>query len=163
MNARLQMIPQLQTEPIQPQANIPRWNLALRIAFRFWLVYLGLYLGSYFLWSTEPVGSTLQRKTTSSSLIEYSSHLSDHTRRGFWAALTAELSGSNTPESDSTLYRLPQNFPDAGFWPGLPRKVLKGARPRALAHTCCPVRLLVTSSPDRRTEPAFRFVVAAAL
>jgi hypothetical protein len=31
------------TEPIQPQPNIPRWNLALRIAFRFWLVYLGLY------------------------------------------------------------------------------------------------------------------------
>jgi hypothetical protein len=43
MNAQLQMIPQLQTKPIQPQANIPRWNLALRIAFRFWLVYLGLY------------------------------------------------------------------------------------------------------------------------
>ncbi len=43
MNAQLQMIPQLQTEPIQPQANIPRWNLALRIAFRFWLIYLGLY------------------------------------------------------------------------------------------------------------------------
>jgi hypothetical protein len=36
---------QLQTEPIQPQPqpNIPRWNLALRIAFRFWMVYLGLY------------------------------------------------------------------------------------------------------------------------
>jgi hypothetical protein len=43
MNAQLQMIPQLQTEPIQPQANIPRWSPALRIAFRFWLVYLGLY------------------------------------------------------------------------------------------------------------------------
>jgi hypothetical protein len=43
MNAQLQTIPQLQTEPIQPQPNIPRWNLALRIAFRFWLVYLGLY------------------------------------------------------------------------------------------------------------------------
>jgi hypothetical protein len=43
MNAQLQMIPQLQTEPIQPQANIPRWNLALRIAFRFWMIYLGLY------------------------------------------------------------------------------------------------------------------------
>ena len=43
MNAQLQTIPQLQTEPIQPQANIPRWNLALRIAFRFWLIYLGLY------------------------------------------------------------------------------------------------------------------------
>ncbi|MFZ1009739.1 MAG: hypothetical protein WAN65_23070, partial [Candidatus Sulfotelmatobacter sp.] len=43
MNAQLQTIPQLQTEPIQPQANIARWNLALRIAFRFWLVYLGLY------------------------------------------------------------------------------------------------------------------------
>src|SRR5436305_2813997 len=43
MNAQLQMIPQPQTEPIQPQPNIPRWNLALRIAFRFSLVYLGLY------------------------------------------------------------------------------------------------------------------------
>jgi len=42
MNAQLQTSPQLQTEPIQPQQNIPRWNLALRIAFRFWLVYLGL-------------------------------------------------------------------------------------------------------------------------
>ncbi len=37
MNAQLQMIPQLQTEPVQPQPqpNIPGWNLALRIAFRF--------------------------------------------------------------------------------------------------------------------------------
>ncbi len=45
MNAQLQTIPQLQTEPIQPQPhpNIARWNLALRIAFRFGLVYLGLY------------------------------------------------------------------------------------------------------------------------
>jgi hypothetical protein len=45
MNAQLQTIPQLQTEPIQsrPRPNIPRWNLALRIAFRFWMVYLGLY------------------------------------------------------------------------------------------------------------------------
>jgi hypothetical protein len=43
MNAQLQTIPQLQTEPIQPQQNIPRWSPALRIAFRFWLVYLGLY------------------------------------------------------------------------------------------------------------------------
>jgi hypothetical protein len=43
MNAQLQTIPQLQTEPIQPQTNIPRWNLALRIAFRFWMIYLGLY------------------------------------------------------------------------------------------------------------------------
>ncbi len=43
MNAQLQTIPQPQTEPIQPQSNIPRWNLALRIAFRFWMVYLGLY------------------------------------------------------------------------------------------------------------------------
>jgi hypothetical protein len=25
-----------------PRQNIPRWNLALRIAFRFWMVYLGL-------------------------------------------------------------------------------------------------------------------------
>jgi hypothetical protein len=51
MNAQLQTIPQLQTEPIQPQQpqqpqpqfNIPRWNLTLRIAFRFWMIYLGLY------------------------------------------------------------------------------------------------------------------------
>jgi len=50
MNAQLQTIPQLQTEPTQPQTepiqhqpNIPRWNLALRIAFRFWMIYLGLY------------------------------------------------------------------------------------------------------------------------
>jgi uncharacterized membrane protein YphA (DoxX/SURF4 family) len=43
MNAQLQMIPQPQTEPIQPQPNIPRWNLAVRIAFRFWMLYLGLY------------------------------------------------------------------------------------------------------------------------
>jgi len=43
MNAQLQTIPQLQTEPIQPQTNIPRWNPALRIAFRFWMIYLGLY------------------------------------------------------------------------------------------------------------------------
>ena len=43
MNAQLQTIPQLQAEPIQPQQNIPRWNRSLRIAFRFWLVYLGLY------------------------------------------------------------------------------------------------------------------------
>src|SRR5579859_6667540 len=45
MNAQLQTIPESQTEPIQPkpQFNIPRWNLAVRIAFRFWMVYLGLY------------------------------------------------------------------------------------------------------------------------
>jgi hypothetical protein len=43
MNAQLQMIPQLQTEPVQPQQNIPRWSPALRIAFRFWMIYLGLY------------------------------------------------------------------------------------------------------------------------
>jgi uncharacterized membrane protein YphA (DoxX/SURF4 family) len=45
MNAQLQTIPQLQTETIQPQhqPNIPRWSPALRIAFRFWMVYLGLY------------------------------------------------------------------------------------------------------------------------
>ncbi len=43
MNAQLQTIPQLQAEPIQPQPNIPRWSPALRIAFRFWMVYLGLY------------------------------------------------------------------------------------------------------------------------
>jgi uncharacterized membrane protein YphA (DoxX/SURF4 family) len=43
MNVQLQTIPQLQTEPIQPKPNIPKWNPALRIAFRFWMVYLGLY------------------------------------------------------------------------------------------------------------------------
>jgi uncharacterized membrane protein YphA (DoxX/SURF4 family) len=45
MNAQLQTIPQPQTEPIQPQLqlNIPTWNPALRIAFRFWMIYLGLY------------------------------------------------------------------------------------------------------------------------
>jgi hypothetical protein len=45
MNAQLQTIPQAQTGPIQPQTqtNIPRWSPALRIAFRFWMVYLGLY------------------------------------------------------------------------------------------------------------------------
>jgi len=45
MNAQLQTIPQPQTEPTQsqPQLNIPRWNLAIRIAFRFSMVYLGLY------------------------------------------------------------------------------------------------------------------------
>jgi hypothetical protein len=41
------MRPQLKTEPktepIQPQPNIPSWNPALRIAFRFCLVYFGLY------------------------------------------------------------------------------------------------------------------------
>jgi hypothetical protein len=43
MNAQLQPIPQPQTEPTQPQSDIPSWNLTLRIAFRFWMVYLGLY------------------------------------------------------------------------------------------------------------------------
>jgi len=43
MNTQLQTIPQPQTEPIQPQPNIPRWNLALRITFRFRMIYLGLY------------------------------------------------------------------------------------------------------------------------
>ena len=45
MNAQLQTIPQPQTEPTQsqPQFNIPKWNLAVRIAFRFSMVYLGLY------------------------------------------------------------------------------------------------------------------------
>ncbi len=37
------MRPGPQTEPTQPQPNIPRWSPALRIAFRFWMVYLGLY------------------------------------------------------------------------------------------------------------------------
>jgi hypothetical protein len=41
MNAQLQTVPELQIEPSQPA--IPRWSLALRIAFRFWMVYLGLY------------------------------------------------------------------------------------------------------------------------
>src|SRR3954465_6189754 len=45
MNTQLQTIPQPQTEPTQSQSqpNIPRWNLGLRIAFRFWMIYLGLY------------------------------------------------------------------------------------------------------------------------
>jgi uncharacterized membrane protein YphA (DoxX/SURF4 family) len=50
MNAQIQTILQPQTEPIQrqnepiqPQPGIPRWNPALRIAFRFWMIYLGLY------------------------------------------------------------------------------------------------------------------------
>jgi hypothetical protein len=45
MNAQLQTIPQLQTqtEPIQLQQNVPRWSPALKIAFRFWMLYLGLY------------------------------------------------------------------------------------------------------------------------
>ncbi|HXC43957.1 MAG TPA: DoxX family protein [Candidatus Dormibacteraeota bacterium] len=50
MSSQLQMRPQLQTEPIQlqteriqPETNIPRWNPALRIAFRFWMIYFGLY------------------------------------------------------------------------------------------------------------------------
>ncbi len=37
------MIPQVQSEPIQPQPQIPEWSLAARIAFRFCLLYLGLY------------------------------------------------------------------------------------------------------------------------
>jgi hypothetical protein len=59
MNAQLQAIPQPQIEPIQ-QPNIPRWNLALRIAFRFWMIYLGLYcLATQAIISlfTGPVGS----------------------------------------------------------------------------------------------------------
>jgi hypothetical protein len=43
MNAQLQMIPQPHTKPIQPQTDIPSWNLTLRIAFRFSMIYLGLY------------------------------------------------------------------------------------------------------------------------
>ena len=44
MDTHLQTIPQPQ-ESIhpQPQPNIPRWSLGPRIAFRFWLVYFGLY------------------------------------------------------------------------------------------------------------------------
>jgi uncharacterized membrane protein YphA (DoxX/SURF4 family) len=37
------MIPQVQTEPIPPQPQTPRWSLAIRIGFRFCLMYLGLY------------------------------------------------------------------------------------------------------------------------
>jgi len=37
------MGPQLQTEPIQPQTENPKWSLAVRIGFRFCLIYLGLY------------------------------------------------------------------------------------------------------------------------
>ncbi|HEV8493551.1 MAG TPA: DoxX family protein, partial [Candidatus Angelobacter sp.] len=58
MNAQLQTIPQPQTEPIksQPQLNNPRWNPALRIAFRFWMIYLGLYcLATQFV--ARPTGS----------------------------------------------------------------------------------------------------------
>jgi hypothetical protein len=43
MNVQLHTIPLHQTEPIQPQFNIPRWNPFLKIAFRFLLGYLGLY------------------------------------------------------------------------------------------------------------------------
>src|SRR6476646_1428643 len=42
MNAQLQTIPLPQTEPIQPQLNIPRWNLSVRIAFRFSVVAVSL-------------------------------------------------------------------------------------------------------------------------
>lgn len=37
------MSPQVQTEPIQPQPQIPKWSLTVRTAFRFCLLYLGLY------------------------------------------------------------------------------------------------------------------------
>jgi hypothetical protein len=58
MNAQLQTIPMPHTEPIQPQLNIPRWNLALRIAFRFWMVYLGLYcLATQFI--SRPTGADI--------------------------------------------------------------------------------------------------------
>ncbi|HWZ43786.1 MAG TPA: hypothetical protein VNW97_09930 [Candidatus Saccharimonadales bacterium] len=43
MSSQLQMIPQLHAEPAQPELTIPRWNPALKIAFRFWMLYLGLY------------------------------------------------------------------------------------------------------------------------
>src|SRR6185312_7905754 len=43
MNAQLQMIPQPHTKPTQAQSDIPSWNLTLRIAFRFSMIYLGLY------------------------------------------------------------------------------------------------------------------------
>jgi hypothetical protein len=58
MNAQLQMIPQLKTEPIQPQPNIPSWSPALRISFRFWLVYLGLYCLTTQI-STTPTGTDI--------------------------------------------------------------------------------------------------------
>jgi len=58
MNAQLRTIPQLQTEPIQPQQNIPRWSPALRIAFRFWMIYLGLFcLATQMI--TAPVGADI--------------------------------------------------------------------------------------------------------
>ena len=37
------MSPQVQIEPIQPRPQIPRWSVAVRIGFRFCLMYLGLY------------------------------------------------------------------------------------------------------------------------
>jgi hypothetical protein len=37
------MSPQAQTESIQPQPQTPKWSLAVRIGFRFCLVYLGLF------------------------------------------------------------------------------------------------------------------------
>lgn len=43
MNSQLQTITKPRTEPVQHQQEIPRWSPALRIAFRFWMVYLGLY------------------------------------------------------------------------------------------------------------------------
>ena len=69
MNAQLQTIPQPQTEPIQPrpQPNIPRWNLALRIAFRFWMIYLGLYcLATQIITSlfTAPAGADIPDPAT---------------------------------------------------------------------------------------------------
>jgi uncharacterized membrane protein YphA (DoxX/SURF4 family) len=58
MNAQLQTITLPQTEPIQPQLNIPRWNPALRIAFRFWMMYLGLYcLATQFI--SRPTGGDI--------------------------------------------------------------------------------------------------------
>jgi hypothetical protein len=37
------MRPQLQTEPVPHQPQIPEWSPALRIAFRFCVAYLGLF------------------------------------------------------------------------------------------------------------------------
>lgn len=48
------MRPQLQTEPIQQQQRIPEWSSALRIAFRFSVIYLGL-----FCWATQIITSLL--------------------------------------------------------------------------------------------------------
>ncbi len=70
MNAQLQTIPQPKTEPIQLQQNIPTWSPALRIAFRFWMIYLGLYcLATQIITSlfTATEGASLPDPATSSA------------------------------------------------------------------------------------------------